>query len=174
MRLGLALGANLGNRLANLIEARTRILDLPRITEPLLSSQLYATAPVDCPEGSPEFLNVVVEVGYTGTKRPGDLLGLLYSLQEIETSLDRPSREERDPNAPRPIDIDLLYVGQVEMATPELVVPHPRVAQRRFVLRPLADIRPDLIIPGQSKRVIDLLHELSDEQQELRLEAERW
>ena len=84
----------------------------------------------------------------------------LADLREIETALGRPSRYPR--NTPRPVDLDLLYAGGLTLDTPSLTLPHPRLARRRFVLEPLAAIRPELILPGLGKPVEQLLRELND------------
>lgn len=110
---------------------------------------------MDCPSGSPAFLNAVVEIATT--RPPAELLA---DLAALERDLGRPARRER--NAPRPLDVDILYAGDLVFATPGLVVPHPRMTRRRFVLQPLAEIRPDLTPPGQTRTVAQLLATLPD------------
>jgi 2-amino-4-hydroxy-6-hydroxymethyldihydropteridine diphosphokinase len=155
MRAGIALGSNVGDRLDSLLKAREAVIALPGASGPCLSSHLYETDPVGTePEAGP-FLNAVLEVEYEG--QPFDLL---EGLQAIEASMGRPSKRPR--NAPRVIDLDILYVGNLTLSTPDIVIPHPRLHLRRFVLTPLADIRPELILPGQLISVHGLLQKLSD------------
>lgn len=144
LRVGIALGSNIGDRLQNLRLARERILALPW-AGPALCASVYETAPVDCAPGTASFLNTVMDV-QAGSDCP-DPPALLAALLEIERQLGRPSRHPR--NAPRPIDLDLLYFGNLECHSALLTLPHPRLALRRFVLAPLAEIRPSLILPGE-------------------------
>jgi 2-amino-4-hydroxy-6-hydroxymethyldihydropteridine diphosphokinase len=153
MRAGIALGSNLGDRLRTLRRARAEIERLPNIKRPILASSIYETAPVDCEPGASSFLNAVVEVGYAGD--PGDLLKWL---REIEAALGRPPAHAK--NTSRTLDLDVLYFGAVSIATAELQLPHPRMHERRFVLAPLNEIRPDLVIPGQTETVASLLAQL--------------
>jgi len=162
MRTAVALGSNLGDRLANLRGARQAIADLPGVKPPILSSAIYETDPVGCEPGAGKFLNAVLEFDYEG-----DPLELLKSLREIEKTLGRAPDHPR--NISRKIDIDLLYFGDIIMDSDELQLPHPRMHLRRFVLQPLADIRPNLILPGQSKTVRELLAQLSESTKVMRL-----
>lgn len=154
MRAGIALGSNLGDRLAHLQSA---VRKLQQLTPdfPLLASRIYETEPIGTDSAAGPFLNAVVEIGWGQT--PGDLLS---ALQHIEHSLGRPPRRER--NASRTIDLDLLYAGDAQINEGELTVPHPRLHLRRFVLQPLSDIRPDLVLPCQSDSVVVLLQRLGD------------
>ncbi|KAB2639059.1 MAG: 2-amino-4-hydroxy-6-hydroxymethyldihydropteridine diphosphokinase [Verrucomicrobia bacterium] len=140
-RAGIALGSNLGPRLASLQAARELLRRLAHPAAELLQAPVYQTAPLACPDGSPDFFNTVVEIGYDGS--PAELL---RQTQAIEQSLGRTRGATR--HAPRLIDIDLLYCGAATHAGDGLDIPHPRLTQRRFVLQPLADIRPELILPG--------------------------
>ena len=144
MRAGVALGSNLGERLANLRQAREEIAALSGVLPPLHSSAIYETDPVGCEEGAAKFLNATIEFEYSDG--PADLL---RELAAIEQMLGRPATHAR--NISRSIDLDLLYFGERVIETSELQLPHPRIAEREFVLRPLADIRPDLILPGQKE-----------------------
>jgi 2-amino-4-hydroxy-6-hydroxymethyldihydropteridine diphosphokinase len=119
----------------------------------VLSSSIYLTSPVDCPPGSDSFLNAVIEAELTGD--PSALLG---DLRSCERAFGRPGRSKR--NAPRTIDLDLLYAGDCEIRAGGIVIPHPRISERRFVLAPLAEIRPGLILPGQTETVARLLEKL--------------
>jgi 2-amino-4-hydroxy-6-hydroxymethyldihydropteridine diphosphokinase len=93
-------------------------------------------------------------------------------LQGIEIAFGRP--EKREPNTPRPLDLDILYAGDQCMDDAVLTIPHPRLHLRRFVLQPLADIRPDLILPGQGKMVAELLALLQDDPHAVWLVAREW
>ena len=155
MRTAVALGSNLGNRLANLRAARQKIVDLAGVTPPVLSSAIYETDPVDCEPGAHKFLNAVVEFDYEG-----DPLSLRKQLAAIEIALGRLPDHRRYVS--RKIDIDLLYCGDIKIGAKELQLPHPRMPQRRFVLQPLADIRPELILPRQAKTVCELLAQSDD------------
>jgi 2-amino-4-hydroxy-6-hydroxymethyldihydropteridine diphosphokinase len=155
MRTAVALGSNLGNRLENLRAARQQILHLRGIQPPFLSSAVYETDPVDCELGAQKFLNAVVEFDYEG-----DPLELLENLTEIESALGRPANHPR--NISRRIDIDLLYSGDTRMDNEKFQLPHPRMQLRKFVLQPLADIRPELVLSNQIKTVRELLAQLED------------
>ena len=150
MRTGVALGSNLGERLANLRNARREIAAMKGVLPPLRCSAIYETEPIDCEKGAPKFFNAVIEFGYAGQP-----IELRRELAGIERILGRPATHER--NVSRPIDLDLLYFGEMIIETAELRLPHPRVADREFVLRPLADIRPDLVLPRQTESVNVLL-----------------
>jgi len=153
MRTAVALGSNLGDRFDNLRTARRQIIELAGVQSPVLSSAIYETEAVDCEPGAAKFLNAVVEFDYVG--EPANLLGQLL---RIEESLGR--KRDRPKNASRTIDIDLLYCGDLQIDNEGLQLPHPRMHLRRFVLQPLADIRPELVLPNQTRTVADLLAEL--------------
>ena len=155
MRTAIALGSNLGDRLGNLRAARQRTGDLADVQPPILSSATYETEPIGCEPGAANFLNAVVEFDYEG-----DPMQLLEQLVRIEESLGRKRRHPK--NVSRTIDIDLLYCGDRQIDNEGLRLPHPRMHLRRFVLQPLVDIRPDLILPKQKKSVADLLAELKE------------
>ncbi len=154
MRAGIALGANLGDRLSSLTTARARIFALPEAAPPYLASALYETEPVECEPGAQKFLNAVIEIGYSGGARQ-----LLEHLKQIEIDLGRPSRHER--NRSRTIDLDLLYHGARTVDEAQLRLPHPRLHLRGFVLQPLAEIRPNLLLAEQTKTVRELAAEMS-------------
>jgi 2-amino-4-hydroxy-6-hydroxymethyldihydropteridine diphosphokinase len=155
MRTAVALGSNLGDRLENLQAARRQIIGLADVQPPILSSGIYESEPVDCEPGALKFLNAAVEFDYEG-----DPIHLLEQLVRIEEGLGR-TRDHRK-NVSRTIDIDLLYCGDRGIDNERLQLPHPRMHLRKFVLQPLADIRPDLILPNQTRTVADLLAELGD------------
>jgi 2-amino-4-hydroxy-6-hydroxymethyldihydropteridine diphosphokinase len=155
MRTAVALGSNLGDRLANLRAARNAVLGLSNVKAPILSSAIYETEPVGCEPGAAKFLNAVVEFDYDGGPA-----GLLDQLIRIEEVLGR--KRDHPKNISRAIDIDLLYCGDCSIENERLQLPHPRIHLRRFVLQPLADIRPDLVLPIQEKTVGELLAELEE------------
>src|SRR2546423_11482511 len=130
MRTGVALGSNLGDRLANLRAARRAIVNLSAIRPPILDSSIYETEPVECESGATRFLNAAVEFDYDGD--PTELLG---QLARIEEWLGRERDHAR--NISRKIDIDLLYVGDLTVENERLQLPHPRLHLRQFVLQPL-------------------------------------
>lgn len=152
-RVGIALGSNLGDRLGNLQAARDCLREIATPGEPFLQASIYQTEPLLCPPGSPLFLNTVVEIDYAGS--PFELLDLTRA---IEKKLGRTESSER--NAPRVIDVDLLYFGDEIIDTAALVLPHPRLGERRFVLQPCAEIRPGLILPGHTRSIAELLANL--------------
>jgi 2-amino-4-hydroxy-6-hydroxymethyldihydropteridine diphosphokinase len=166
MRTGIAFGSNLGDRLDNLSRARKAVEALAGITGPLIASRVYETEPIDTDPDASAFLNAVMEVEFQGHP-----LALLEALQSIETQFGRPSKRPR--NAPRPIDLDVLYVGNLVLSNEEIMIPHPRLPLRRFVLQPLVEIRPDLVLPGHEQPVAALLTELQ-EPGEVKLFAENW
>jgi 2-amino-4-hydroxy-6-hydroxymethyldihydropteridine diphosphokinase len=156
MRTGIALGSNIEPRLVHLHAARRRVFDLHSGPQPVLCSKVYETSPVDCPRDSPPFLNAVLEL--SSEIQPQDLL---REFKSIERALGRMSDER---NSPRVIDIDLLYCNDISISTPSLTLPHPQIAYRRFVLQPLADIRPKLILPNFTKTVQELLNGLKNDE----------
>jgi 2-amino-4-hydroxy-6-hydroxymethyldihydropteridine diphosphokinase len=148
-----ALGANLGDSRRNILQGIRRLEVLS--DGPLLKSSLWQTAPVDCPPGSPVFVNAVVGLRPHARETPESLLA---KLQRLEQEFGR--RPKRVLNEPRPLDLDLIAFGRETRASKELTLPHPRAHERRFVLQPLSEIAPDLILPGQSRDVARLLGEL--------------
>lgn len=142
MRLGIGLGSNLGDRLANLQAAATQIrATLHQGGEPFLCSPIYETPPVDCPLDSPPFYNAVVELECS---LPA--LEILHWCQGLEQTLGRPS--DHGYHHPRTIDVDMLYYGDNPQIASGLELPHPRLGNRLFVIQPLADIVPGKILPG--------------------------
>ena len=135
-----SLGSNLGDRLANLQSAVDAIRDTPDVIVVDISS-VYETAPVGAPEGSPDFLNLVI-VGET-TLEPRTLL---ERAQAIEDAF---GRERSEPNSPRTLDVDLVMVGTTETQQGDLNLPHPRAHERGFVLLPWAEVDPAAVLPGR-------------------------
>ena len=135
MRTFLGLGANLGDREGALREAVAALPDVVAV------SPVYETDPVDSPAGSPPYLNAVVELRSELSPRQ-----LLEVAGRLEGAL---GRVRTGPNAPRTLDVDVLLVGDEVVDEPDLVVPHPRMWARRFVLQPLADLAPDLVPEDQ-------------------------
>jgi 2-amino-4-hydroxy-6-hydroxymethyldihydropteridine diphosphokinase len=166
MRTAAALGSNIGDRLENLRAARKAIFDLANVKPPIISSAVYETEPVGCEPGAGKFLNAVVEFEYEG-----DPVRLLEQLIQIEEALGR--KRDHLQNVSRTIDIDLLCCGDQRINDERLQLPHPRLHLRTFVLRPLGDIRPDLVLPGDKKTVSDLLVGFKDSGGVLRF-AENW
>ena len=155
MKTGIALGSNIGDRLENLRQARKELLSIPNITGEPLCSKVYETEPVNCEPDSAPYLNAVVEIEYDGHP-----ISLLDELQGLEKKMGRPSKRPR--NAPRTIDLDILYAGNLTLANEEIMIPHPRLHSRRFVLAPLNDIRPDLVLPGYHDSISTLLAKLPE------------
>ena len=154
--VGIALGSNMGDRSAELDAGMTFLHELAERGE-VWESPRIETAPVDCPPGSPAFLNSVAEIEVDTVFLPP--LNLVGCLQDFE--LERGRSPLRDVNAPRPLDLDIIYYGVERIDQMGLIIPHPRAHVRRFVLEPLAHLRPDLVLPGQTKTVAQLLTELT-------------
>ena len=123
--------------------------------EPLARSSLWETAPVDCPPGSPMFVNAVVGLQPRPDETPESLL---TKLRALELKFGRKPKSVL--NEPRPLDLDLIAFASEIRNTPNLLLPHPRAHQRRFVLQPLSEIAPELILPGQLRTVTQLLQQL--------------
>ena len=148
-----ALGSNLGDSKANVRNALGRLQGLSSV--PVLASSLWRSTPVDCPPGSPEFINAVARLAPLLGDTPETLLA---NLQRLEKKFGRTPK--KNLNEARPLDLDLIAFGTEVRSTPELILPHPRAHLRKFVLGPLAEIAPDLILPGQKKSVRELLANL--------------
>ncbi len=137
VRAFVGLGSNLGDTRATLAAAFAALAALPHTTLAGRSA-LYCSAPVDAT--GPDYLNAVAALDTTLAP-----LELLHGLQRIETVH---GRERPHPNAPRTLDLDLLLYGMQHMDRAELRLPHPRMHLRAFVLRPLLDLAPGLVLPG--------------------------
>jgi 2-amino-4-hydroxy-6-hydroxymethyldihydropteridine diphosphokinase len=136
VRAFVALGANLGDAVTAVQQALTALDGLPA-TRVLMQSSLYRSSPVQA--CGPDFINAVAALE-TGL----DAHALLARLQDLERAA---GRERPYPNAPRTLDLDLLLYGAASVDSPRLSVPHPRMTQRAFVLRPLAEIAPEQVDP---------------------------
>jgi 2-amino-4-hydroxy-6-hydroxymethyldihydropteridine diphosphokinase len=155
MRCGIALGSNIENRLTNLREGCKRTGSLHESGPQIRVSSIYETTPFDCEPGTMPYLNAVMVINFMGPP-----VALLDRLLEIEKAMGRPSKRPR--NSPRIIDLDILYAGNLVLNNSEIIIPHPRIHQRRFVLTPLAEVSPELVLPGQMHSVQRLLAELDD------------
>jgi 2-amino-4-hydroxy-6-hydroxymethyldihydropteridine diphosphokinase len=149
----IALGSNLGDSRALLERAIQRLQKVGE--DPLMRSSFWRSTPVDCPPGSGAFINAVVALkpvkGETAE-------GLLRKLQGLEKEFGRMPKKVM--NEARPLDLDLIVFGSETRNSEELILPHPRAHLRRFVLEPLNEIAPELILPGQEKTVRELLANL--------------
>ena len=149
----IALGSNLGDAPRNVLAAMDRLQRFS--ADPLLRSSLWQTSPVDCPPGSPPFINAIIGLVPVACETPESLLTKLLAL---EKQFGRQSKQV--PNEPRPLDLDLIAFGGQTRHSSALVLPHPRAHQRRFVLQPLSEIAPALILPGRAQTVRELLGNL--------------
>ncbi len=133
----IGLGSNLGDRRKNIEKALELIKAIPSV-KIVKSSSLYESQPQGCPPGSPDFLNSVLKIK-TSLPAPE----LLRQLRDIENKLGRKRTKQR--NAPRGIDLDILLYGRKRINLPRLKIPHPRLKERTFVLKPLKEIAPRII-----------------------------
>lgn len=145
-----ALGSNLGDSQEILRAAVTRLQVFS--DQPILKSSLWQTSPVDCPPDSPKFLNAVVALVPCAAETPESLLEKLHAL---EKEFGRQTKKVH--NEPRPLDLDLIAFGAETRTSTSLTLPHPRAHERRFVLQPLSEIAPDLVLAGQTRSVAELL-----------------
>jgi len=157
-----ALGSNLGNSRQNILQAFERLQEFS--AAPILKSSLWRTPPVDCPPGSPGFVNAAAALVPLAGETPESLL---KKLRAVEMEFGR--RPKKVSNEPRPMDLDLIAFGNEIRDSPGLILPHPRAHQRRFVLQPLSEIVPGLILPGQGKTVAELLASLAADEMITRL-----
>ncbi len=146
----IALGSNLGDSTRLLGEAMDRLDALA--LEPVHRSSIWRSTPLDCPPGSPVFANAVVVLIPRPDETPESLL---LRLQALEAEFGR--RPKRVLNEARPLDLDIVHWHGETRSTPVLTVPHPRAHQRRFVLAPLAELAPGLVLPGQALSIAELL-----------------
>jgi 2-amino-4-hydroxy-6-hydroxymethyldihydropteridine diphosphokinase len=149
----IGVGSNLSDPRTQVLQARWHLAQLPR-TRIVLTSRLYGSRPFG-PVKQPDFVNAVV-----GILTQLDSTALLAELRAIETTMGRPAQRERW--GPRVIDLDLLIFGHEQRSDEALMLPHPGIVERNFVLYPLAEIAPDLELPGLG-RVADLAGKLTTE-----------
>ena len=149
-RVAVALGSNLGDRGGHLDHAVAR---LQSVIQGLRVSRYYETVPVGVTGPQPLYLNAAA-VGQTRLT-PGALLDALLAVERER------SRERPHPNAPRTLDLDLILFGQLVSEDSDLVIPHPRFRERRFVLEPLAELAPDFVDPVTRLTVRELLERLA-------------
>jgi 2-amino-4-hydroxy-6-hydroxymethyldihydropteridine diphosphokinase len=152
----IALGSNLGDSAAIIRQAIARLSELSN--EPIISSSMWESVPVDCPPGSPKFINAAVRLIPRAGETPETLLA---KLQKLETEFGR--RPKRVHNEARPLDLDLIAFGTQTRSSDVLTLPHPRAHERRFVLEPMSEVAADYILPGQSKTVRELLAQLPND-----------
>jgi 2-amino-4-hydroxy-6-hydroxymethyldihydropteridine diphosphokinase len=153
VRAFVALGGNLGDSRDTVIRAMKALENLS--DGPLLKSALWETEPVDCPPRSPKFVNAIVGLTPFEDETPESLL---LKLQQLEREFGRQPKTVL--NEARTLDLDLIAFGSHVRRSNELTLPHPRAHERRFVLQPLSEIAPDLVLPGQPKTVAELLAQL--------------
>ncbi|HKS37222.1 MAG TPA: 2-amino-4-hydroxy-6-hydroxymethyldihydropteridine diphosphokinase [Verrucomicrobiae bacterium] len=158
----IALGSNLGDSKQNVLQAMERLQAFSDF--PLLRSSVWQTTPVDCPPESPLFVNAVVGLLPRTMEVPESLLA---KLQAIEKDFGR--RTKKAVNEPRPLDMDLIAFRQETRGPGGLSLPHPRAHLRRFVLQPLSEIAPDLVLPRQILTVRQLLETLDASEKLIRL-----
>lgn len=161
-----SLGSNLpysGQSPAELVLAAMAALS--EISVDSRSSSLYLSEPQECPPGAGDYINAVMLLFLPTSLSPS---GLLAQTQAIELQFGRQRGTEQ--NRPRSLDIDIISFDSQVLETAELSLPHPRAAQRRFVLLPLAEIAEEMVLPSQSATVSQLLHGLAD-QESVRLAA---
>ncbi len=137
MEAFIGIGANLGDARANALDAVERLRRVPGLSVTAVSS-LYRTAPID--SSGDDYINAVARIDTT-LAAPA-LLEALFAIEQ-QHGRERPYR-----NAPRTLDLDLLLYGDQTIDNPALTVPHPRLTQRAFVLVPLLEIAPDVVVPG--------------------------
>jgi 2-amino-4-hydroxy-6-hydroxymethyldihydropteridine diphosphokinase len=152
-----ALGSNLGDSWKIILDALARLQSFS--DNPILKSSLWQTSPVNCPPDSPKFVNAIVALKTRAGETPESLL---QKLRDLEKEFGRITKKIL--NEPRPLDLDLIVFGNEIRNTPELILPHPRAHLRSFVLQPLSEIAPDLILAGQGKTVSQLLAEISSDE----------
>jgi 2-amino-4-hydroxy-6-hydroxymethyldihydropteridine diphosphokinase len=167
METGFSLGSNMGGRLHLLRQAKTLILLEPQVKF-IDQSPVYETEPVGVKPQykSMKFLNalLIVESPYTAAE-------WLAKIKKIETVLHRVRTE--DICAPRTIDVDIIFFGDQIVDSDLLQIPHPRWSERRFVVQPLADVRPELVLPGTDEPVRKILADMTDND-DVRLFSEKW
>jgi 2-amino-4-hydroxy-6-hydroxymethyldihydropteridine diphosphokinase len=167
VQVGLSLGSNLGDKIEHLRRAAKIILD-QEDAHLIGKSSLYETEPVDVRAEFQhmKFINsvMIIETGL-------DAQHWLKTIGEVEFALGR-RRDSDDKNVPREVDVDIIFYGDQLIGSGGLVVPHPRWAERRFVVQPLAELQPNRLLPGMKETVVEVLAGLPGEDELTRLDAE--
>ncbi|MDC0047773.1 2-amino-4-hydroxy-6-hydroxymethyldihydropteridine diphosphokinase [Verrucomicrobia bacterium] len=167
LNYGIAFGSNLGNRLSNLRQAKRLLLHHCPSPKEATFSPIYETQPVDCALKTNNFLNAVANLQLS--MAPEDALDLCI---KIESTFDRP--EKREKNAPRTIDLDIIYAGSLIHNSKKLTIPHPKLYERRFVLEPLSVIMPTLVLTNQKKTILQLLNDIESSEPPLSKITNTW
>jgi len=146
----IALGANLGDPVRQVLGA---VQELERRLggQGWYASSLWRSRPLNCPPGSPDFVNAVIACAFPEVSEWASPHGMITMLQALERASGRLDGRQR--NAPRPLDLDLLLYGDCLSDSPECLLPHPRALERRFVLEPAAEVAPDWIWPGTGQSI---------------------
>jgi 2-amino-4-hydroxy-6-hydroxymethyldihydropteridine diphosphokinase len=158
----IALGSNLGDSQKIILDVMARLQNFSDAA--MLKSSLWQASPVNCPPNSPKFVNAVVGLVPRKDETPESLL---KKLRQLEKEFGRAPKKVL--NEPRPLDLDLIAFGNEGRNSSELILPHPRARERKFVLQPLGEIAPGLVLPGQGKTVLQLLTGLPGEETVTRL-----
>lgn len=166
-QMGFSLGSNLGDRHAHIHRAGEAILAMED-ARLVAKSSLYETEPVDV---RPEFqhMKFVNSVLVIDTALPAKTW--LKRIAELEVDMGR-QRDRKDKNAPRNVDVDIIFAGDRLIGSGGLIVPHPRWAERRFVVEPLAEVQPDRVLPGMKRTVAEVLRDLPDEGDLIKLDRD--
>jgi len=152
----IGLGSNLGDSRNLIREAMHRLEQ--QAEGPVFKSSQWGSKPIDCPEGSADFVNAVIGFEALADQEP---FKLLRHLQALEIEFGRPAQYER--NSPRSLDLDIICFAERVMNSTELVIPHPRAKERAFVLLPLQEIAPELVFPDSGLSVRELVDRVSCE-----------
>ena len=152
-RVGLSLGSNLGNKGENISQAVKALSALKVPCSPLLVAPVFESKPLECPPNSPNFYNTFIEICFIGKA-----LDFLDKIQKIEREFGR--EKTLIVNAPRQLDIDIIYFGNLVCETEKLICPHPQAYERLFVIEPLKEIRPLLRLPKKKEMVIEIYENL--------------
>lgn len=147
------IGSNLGDRAGNLLLALRGLLEASFVVHKL--SAIYETEPVGVEDGQRNFLNMVAEIHVSGIT-PSQMMARMLRIEYLL------GRKDKFLNKPRTVDLDLLMFGEVICETDFLVLPHPRMIERRFVLKPLAEIAPHTIHPVLQQDIAEILNKLDD------------
>lgn len=160
-----SLGSNLPDSDKSPAELVLAAMDrLRQISTESLTSSLYGSEPLDCPAGSSDFINAVMVLHVPSTTSATELLAIT---QGIEAEFGRQRGAQR--NQARTLDIDIISYGNQMLESKDLILPHPRAAERKFVLLPLSEIHPELVLPGQTASVLQLLESLPEQESVWRL-----